>query len=247
MNRGKLILSVMLTGTIFCGSIVANANEKNTNVAIEAATITATDSVLNGTSTPEIENPATSTPLEDNDYTKWVIDKEPTCKEKGLRHRNKISTGEFLQEQMPKLSHDLTEWIVDKGATYEEEGHKYKKCKVCGETIIEEVIPKLVKEEKTSEDKIDVKDYQEVKDNQDVKVDIGEPSSEIKDNKTTETPKTDNVSKGDEITVSVDATKTPTKAEDNSGKTLDNKNVFVIFLASLVSLLSIASLKKKSN
>lgn len=240
MNRGKLILSLMLTGTIFCGSIVASANEENTNVA----TATATSTVVNSTSTPGTETPATDTPEEDKDYTNWVIDKEPTCTEKGLRHRNKISTGEFIQEQIPKLSHDLTEWIVDKGATYEEEGHRYKKCKVCGNTIIQEVIPKIVKEE--SDNKND-KDIQDNKNDDDIKIDIGEPSVEIKDKKATTTPKKDNQSNTDDISVIVDTTKTPIRSEENSGKTFDSKNIFVILLASVVSMYLIVNFKKEHN
>ena len=47
--------------------------------------------------------------------------------------------------------------------------------------------------------------------------------------------------------VIVDATKTPIRSEENSGKTFDSKNIFVILLASVVSMYLIVNFKKEHN
>lgn len=76
---------------------------------------------------------------------------EATCLKEGLSEGEYCTIcGEILfpQETIPKKDHVLGEWVVEWEATYEYEGLRSKKCEVCKSVILEEAIPKLVKENK---------------------------------------------------------------------------------------------------
>ena len=76
---------------------------------------------------------------------------EATCLKEGLMEGEYCTIcGEILfpQETIPKKDHVLGEWVVEWEATYEYEGLRSKKCEVCKSVILEEAIPKLVKDNK---------------------------------------------------------------------------------------------------
>lgn len=63
----------------------------------------------------------------------WIIDIEPTCAAKGLRHKECTFCGEVLEyEVLSELGHDYSEeWTVDKEATCTEKGSKSHHCTRC--------------------------------------------------------------------------------------------------------------------
>ena len=63
----------------------------------------------------------------------WIIDIEPTCAAKGLRHKECTFCGEILEyEVLSELGHDYAEeWTVDKEATCTEKGSKSHHCTRC--------------------------------------------------------------------------------------------------------------------
>lgn len=90
-------------------------------------------------------------------HTIITIDgKEATCEENGLTTGQKCSIcNEIIVPQtiIPKKGHTLSEWIVDKEPTVSEEGHKYIECTICHKIIKEEVIDKLVDDNKDDNNK----------------------------------------------------------------------------------------------
>ena len=63
----------------------------------------------------------------------WIIDIEPTCTAKGLRHKECTFCGEVLEyEVLSELGHDYEEeWTVDKEATCTAKGSKSHHCTRC--------------------------------------------------------------------------------------------------------------------
>ena len=63
----------------------------------------------------------------------WIIDIEPTCAAKGLRHKECTFCGEVLEyEVLSELGHDYEEeWTVDREATCTEKGSKSHHCTRC--------------------------------------------------------------------------------------------------------------------
>ena len=63
----------------------------------------------------------------------WIIDIEPTCAAKGLRHKECTFCGEVLEyEILSELGHDYSEeWTVDKEATCTAKGSKSHHCTRC--------------------------------------------------------------------------------------------------------------------
>ena len=59
-------------------------------------------------------------------------------------HFSKYLIAKVTKNSDEPVSHEhvLGDWIVDKEATETEEGHRYKKCLICGDVLVEEVIPK---------------------------------------------------------------------------------------------------------
>lgn len=80
-------------------------------------------------------------PLHQHTAGEWVIDKAPTCTEKGVRHNNCVDCGVLLTtEEINADGHTPGGWITDKESTCTEEGSKHQVCAACGETIATETI-----------------------------------------------------------------------------------------------------------
>lgn len=64
----------------------------------------------------------------------WVIDKEPTCSEKGLKHQKCTYVGCSATQNITEIDatneHNF-EWVIDKSATCVEDGNKHEECTVC--------------------------------------------------------------------------------------------------------------------
>ena len=76
----------------------------------------------------------------------WVIDKNPTCIQSGLKHEACATPGCFATQNetviQPNGEH-IWEWVIDTEATCKQEGKKHEECE-CGATQSEnEVIPML--------------------------------------------------------------------------------------------------------
>ena len=66
----------------------------------------------------------------------WIIDKEPTCVEDGLKHKECTICGERLYEvAISAKGHKESDWIIDEYAGCEHSGTKHKECEVCGENL----------------------------------------------------------------------------------------------------------------
>lgn len=75
-------------------------------------------------------------------YSDWVIVKEATCTEEGLRTQTCDVCGDVIEEVLPKVDHTWNEGEVSKQPTCTEDGIKTFTCTVCGDTKTE-VIPAL--------------------------------------------------------------------------------------------------------
>ena len=75
----------------------------------------------------------------------WVVDKEATCTDDGLRYKVCTECGEkFDHEVIPATGHDINDkWIVEKEATCTKNGARYKTCNNCDEKFEREEIPAL--------------------------------------------------------------------------------------------------------
>ncbi len=92
---------------------------------------------LTPTSTPT--DAPTPTPEHEHRYTlKETVD--PTCSSEG-KWTYSCECGDTYEEVIPRLAHD--EETVVEPATLEKEGRVIVRCKVCGEVISEEVVPRL--------------------------------------------------------------------------------------------------------
>ncbi len=62
----------------------------------------------------------------------WVVDKEVTCTEDGLRHKTCSDCGETITEVVPAPGHDYSEeWIIDEEVTCTTDGSKSHHCSMC--------------------------------------------------------------------------------------------------------------------
>ena len=65
----------------------------------------------------------------------WVVVKEPTCTELGLKHRGCINCEKGDNVELPALGHNFSEgWTVDVEPTCTEGGIKSRKCSRCNES-----------------------------------------------------------------------------------------------------------------
>ena len=70
-------------------------------------------------------------------YGDWVIVKEATCTEEGLRTQTCANCGDVKKEVIPKADHTWNEGEVSKQPTCTEDGIKTFTCTVCGDTKTE--------------------------------------------------------------------------------------------------------------
>ncbi len=70
-------------------------------------------------------------------YGDWVIVKEATCTEEGLRTQTCANCGDVKKEVLPKVDHTWNEGEVSKQPTCTEDGIKTFTCTVCGDTKTE--------------------------------------------------------------------------------------------------------------
>lgn len=70
-------------------------------------------------------------------YGDWVIVKEATCTEEGLRTQTCANCGDVIKEVIPKVDHTWNEGEVSKQPTCTEAGIKTFTCTVCGDTKTE--------------------------------------------------------------------------------------------------------------
>ena len=70
-------------------------------------------------------------------YGDWVIVKEATCTEEGLRTQTCANCGDVKKEVIPKVDHTWNEGEVSKQPTCTEDGIKTFTCTVCGDTKTE--------------------------------------------------------------------------------------------------------------
>lgn len=75
-----------------------------------------------------------------HEFGEWVVVREATCTEDGLRSRVCPGCGTEETETIEKKGHSLSDWIEVKKASCTENGQRVKKCESCGETIETEVI-----------------------------------------------------------------------------------------------------------
>ena len=62
----------------------------------------------------------------------WIVQKEATCTQKGLRTRTCTLCGETQSEEIDKIPHDYSAWIVRRQPTCTKEGEMFRTCKGCG-------------------------------------------------------------------------------------------------------------------
>lgn len=85
----------------------------------------------------------TKTDIQQTDeWGEWIVQKQPTCTEDGLRYREKRN-GERQEEVLEALGHDFGEWQVITEATTTSDGLKERHCSRCDETE-QEVIGAIV-------------------------------------------------------------------------------------------------------
>ena len=70
-------------------------------------------------------------------YGDWVIVKEATCTEEGLRTQTCANCGDVIEEVLPKVDHTWNEGEVSKQPTCTEAGERTFTCTVCQETKTE--------------------------------------------------------------------------------------------------------------
>lgn len=75
--------------------------------------------------------------------SEWIVDKNSTCTETGLKHQECIDCGEILNTTIISVTdHTATDWVIDKNPTCFSEGSHFKYCKECGITLETEKIAK---------------------------------------------------------------------------------------------------------
>ena len=76
--------------------------------------------------------------------TEWVVVREPTCTETGLKQLVCTDCQEAIQsEELPMVPHTQGDWIVSAEPTCTEAGEKVAYCTVCGNVAAREAIPPL--------------------------------------------------------------------------------------------------------
>ena len=70
-------------------------------------------------------------------YGDWVIVKEATCTEEGLRTQTCANCGDVIEEVLPKVDHTWNEGEVSKQPTCTENGERTFTCTICQETKTE--------------------------------------------------------------------------------------------------------------
>lgn len=76
---------------------------------------------------------------EQHQVEEWIVDKEATCIETGLKHGECIVCGESIEEEIPLADHRYGEWEVIEESTCVEAGYRERVCEVCGHTEREEL------------------------------------------------------------------------------------------------------------
>ena len=76
---------------------------------------------------------------EQHQVEEWIIDKEATCIEPGLKHGECIICGELVEEEIPLTEHQFGEWKVIEESTCVEAGYRERVCEVCGHIEKEEL------------------------------------------------------------------------------------------------------------
>lgn len=66
-------------------------------------------------------------------YSDWIIQKESTCTETGLKYQVCSGCGDRIEEVIPKAPHTYNGMTVVSEATCETEGYRYLACVVCGD------------------------------------------------------------------------------------------------------------------
>ena len=63
----------------------------------------------------------------------WIVDKEATCTENGIRHKEcTVCHEEMSMDSIGALEHKFGEWTIVKEPTTEDEGRRIHKCEICG-------------------------------------------------------------------------------------------------------------------
>ena len=78
-----------------------------------------------------------------HDWSASVVDKQPTCDEKGSKHWTCKRCGEVLTEEIPVHTPTWSNWITDKKETCLEDGSKHLECTVCHKVLKTEKINKV--------------------------------------------------------------------------------------------------------
>ena len=76
---------------------------------------------------------------EQHQVEEWIVDKEATCIETGLKHGECIVCGEPVEEEIPLADHRYGEWEVIEESTCVEAGYRKRVCEVCGHPEKEEL------------------------------------------------------------------------------------------------------------
>ena len=153
-----------------------------------------------------------------HNYGEWVVTKDPTCAEEGIKERTCSVSGCVETEKLPKLEHTSGEWFVTKEPTCSIYGSKEIKCSVCGEVLETEEIPatghmggtwETVLEPTTEAEGKKVKKCAVC----DVILEEAAiaklPKEPVKDNAVVKSPSTSTISYGDAIILHVDESKIP--------------------------------------
>ena len=75
-----------------------------------------------------------------HDWSKWTVEKEATCTEKGSRSRTCKICGILDEQETKKLEHEWSKWKVTKEATCTKKGSRTRTCKVCGKEQTEDFL-----------------------------------------------------------------------------------------------------------
>ncbi len=68
-------------------------------------------------------------------YGQWVIDREPSCTQKGLRHRKCDFCDAVQTVETPEKGHSYGEWVISSEASCGVAGVKFSECTVCGNLL----------------------------------------------------------------------------------------------------------------
>lgn len=75
-----------------------------------------------------------------HDWSKWTVEREATCTQKGYRTRTCKICGLLDEQETKKLEHDWGKWKITEEATCTEEGERTRTCKECGKKETEEYL-----------------------------------------------------------------------------------------------------------